>query len=163
MASSLVVSLNKEKLNCRFLGLWNSRCARLRSLRRAQFLWQCLSANAEQCGCPEASIFLPILASSSASKMLVALPSCSLASSQVESNCSWSGVSGQVPNKAGQCSKAGSVTHISLRCSCTNNWSTRLIMPHPQGDLSGIAGQAWVAAPWLWHSSEQFAVWFSHE
>ena len=35
--------------------------------------------------------------------------------------------------------KVGSVICKSLSCSCTNSWSTRLVRPHPLGDLLGIA------------------------
>ena len=65
---------------------------------------------------PEASISLPILALGSASNALVAPPSSSSTSSQAESNCSRSGLSGWAPNKVGHCTKAGSSKFISRSC-----------------------------------------------
>ena len=142
MASSFVDSRNKGKLNCLFFGLQNSRCAWLRSLLRARFLQWHLSAEGVRAGCPVASISSPVLASSSASTALVALPLSSSMSSWVESNHSFSGVSGRAPNKAGQCAKAGSSRFISLSCCCTKNWSAHLVMPCPLGNLWGIVGWA---------------------
>ena len=140
MASSFVVSRNKGKLNCLFFDLQNSHRARFRSLLRARFLRRRLSAEGVQAGCPEVSISSPMLASSSASNALVASPSSSLASSLVESNCSYSRVFGRAPNKAGWCVKAGSSKLSSLSCCCTKNWSAHLVMLHPLGDLWGVAG-----------------------
>ena len=133
MASSLVVSLNRGKLSHRFLCLQNSQHARLHSLCRLRFLQQCLSANAEWHECPEASVSSPMLASSLALNTLDASPSSSSVSSWVESYCSWSGVSRQVPSKAGQCMKAGSVIGKSLSCSCANSRSTHLVRPRLLG------------------------------
>ena len=135
MASSFVVSRNKGKLNHLFFGLQNSRCARFHSLLRVRFLCQCLSAEGVRPGHPEASVSLPMLASSSASNALLALPSSSSASSWVESNCSYCRVSGQPLNKAGWCAKVGSSKLSSLSCCCTKNWSAHLVMPCPLGDL----------------------------
>ena len=142
MASSFVVSRNKGKLSRLFFGLQNSCHAQLCSLLRARFLRQCLSAEGVRAGCPVASISSPMLALSSASNALVASPSSSLASSQAESNRSFSGVYGQAPNKAGRYVKAGSSKLISLSCCCMKNCSAHLVMPHPLGDHWGVAG--WV-------------------
>ena len=142
MASSFVVSRNKGKLSHLFFGLRNSHHAQLRSLLRARFLHRCLSAEGMRAGCPVASVSSPMLALSSASNALMVSPSSSLASSQAESNHSYSGVSGRAPNKAGRCAKAGSSRFTSLSCCCMKNWLTHLVMPCPLGDLWGVAGWA---------------------
>ena len=142
MASSFVDSRNKGKLNRLFFGLQNSHHARLCSLLRARFLQQYLSAEGMQTGHPVASVSTSVLASSSASTVLVASPLSSSASSWVESNRSFSGVSGQAPNKAGRCAKAGSSKFISLSCCCTKNWSAHLVMLYPLGDLWGVVSWA---------------------
>ena len=142
MASSLVVSRNNGKLRRLSLGPRNSRHALVCSLRMAQFLWQCLSAEGAQGECPEASVSSPMLVSGSASNALVALPSSSSTSSRAESNCSRSGLSGWAPNKVGRCAKTGSSKFISRSCCCTKNLSACLVMPRPCGDLWGVAGWA---------------------
>ena len=142
MTSSFVVSQNRGKLSRLFFGLRNSRHAWLRSLLRARFLWQCLSAEGVRAGHPVASVSSPVLALSSASNVLVASPSSSSVSSWVESNRSFSGVSGQVSNKAGRYAKASSSKFISLSCCCMKNWSAHLVMPCPLGNLWGIASWA---------------------
>ena len=144
MASSFVVSRNKGKLSHLFFGLQNSRCARLHSLLRARFLHRRLSAEGVRAGHPVASVSLPVLASSSASNALVVSSLSSLVSSWMESNCSFSRVSGQAPNKAGWCVKVGSSKLISLSCCCTKNCLAHLVMPHPLGDHWDIAGWALV-------------------
>ena len=145
MASSLVVSQNNGKLRRLFLGSRNSRGALVCSLCMAQFLWWCLSAEGTQGEHPEADVSLPMLASGSASNALVAPPSSSSTSSWAESNHSRSGLSGWAPNKVGHCAKAGSSKFISRSCCCTKNLSAHLVMPHPWGDLWGVAGWALTA------------------
>ena len=135
MASSLVVSRNNRKLRHLFLGPRNSQRALVCSLRMAQFLRRCLSAEGAWGECPEAFISSPVLASGSASNALMAPPSSSSTSSQAESNCSRSGLSGWVPNKVGHCTKAGLSKFISQSCCCMKNLSVRLVMPRPRGDL----------------------------
>ena len=137
MASSLVVPRNNGKLRHLFLGPQNSRCTRVCSLHMVRFLWQRLSTEGTQAGRPKASVSLPVLASISASNALMTPPSSSSTSSRAESNCSHSGLSGWVPNKAGHCAKADSSKFISLSCCCTKNRSAPSGHASPSGQPLG--------------------------
>ena len=60
MASSFVVSRNSGKLSRLLLGLQNSWCTWVRSLRMVRFLWQHLWAEGMRARCPEVSVSSPV-------------------------------------------------------------------------------------------------------